>query len=482
MQYNKKIRVRFAPSPTGPLHIGGARTALFCYLFARHNQGKYLLRIEDSDRSRSSHEMKDSILTSLRWLNLNWDEEIVYQSKRFDRYRQIAENLLKKGKAYYCFCTSEELTDRKKSSQKGAFEYKYDRKCFDLPIEQVESNIKKGLPKTIRFKVSEGKTAFKDIIHGSTTFNNKEIDDFVIMRSDGTPVYHLAVVVDDYDMQITHVIRGDDHLSNTPKQIQIYKAMEWSIPQFAHVPMIWGDDNKRLSKRHGATSIHEYQKEGYLSESLVNYLALLGWAPGDNREIISKEELIDIFELERVSKKPAIFDETKLTWMNGQYISLMKETDILDDVVNILVDSNIINQEFVKINQQYLIQFIKIMKSRVKKLTDFALKGIYFFKDPEVYNEKAINKYWKKDDVPERLIIITNHLKDVLKWEESVLEKVIRDTAIQMNIGAGKLIHPIRLAITGTDSSPGLFEMMEVLKKSSVLRRLNRAINYLKSL
>jgi len=312
---NKKRspRVRFAPSPTGALHVGGARTALFNFLYARHHQGRFLLRIEDTDVSRSQQELTEQILRSLRWLGLNWDGEPVHQSTRRENHLEACRSLLESGHAYPCFCDAGMLQRKREESLKKTGEYKYDGTCRSIPLDDANQRMESGVPHTLRFKVPDGATTFDDAVRGTVTVDHAEIDDFILLRSDGTPVYQVAVVVDDHDMGITHVIRGDDHLSNTPKQILVYQALEWNLPVFAHVPMILGPDKKRLSKRHGATSVEEYQKNGYLSDALVNFLALLGWSPGDDREMMSLDEMIEAFSLDRISKTPSVFDETKLS-------------------------------------------------------------------------------------------------------------------------------------------------------------------------
>lgn len=476
MTKTKSVRVRFAPSPTGYLHIGGARTALFNTLFARHNVGKFLLRIEDTDVSRSDGEMTEAILRSLRWLGLVWDEEPVYQSTRLERYRAVCKELVRKGSAYPCFCTPEELAEKRGETKE---EYKYDRKCVGLSEKEVREKRDLGVPRTIRFFVPEGETTFDDAVRGRVTVQNKEIDDFIILRSDESPVYQVAVVVDDHDMGITHVIRGDDHLSNTPKQILIYRAVGWEVPEFAHVPMILGSDKKRLSKRHGAASVEEYREAGFLPQTVVNFLALLGWSPGDDREIMSLEEMVESFTLDRISKNPAVFDETKLTWMNDQYLTRMTDEELLEPVVAVLQEKGLVDEDFVRENGQYLLGFIGMMKGRMKKLTDFADLGRYFFVDPEEYEEDTVRKHWKKEGVLQKLQKLTGRLESMAKWTEEELERVLRGLAEEEGIGAGKIIHPTRLALTGFGVSPGLFELMALLGKKRVIRRLRTAVDYL---
>jgi len=324
-----KTKTRFAPSPTGHLHIGGARTAIFNWLFARKNKGEFYLRIEDTDKERSSEEMVQSIVDGLRWLGLDWDADLYFQSKHIDEHIKACYDLLNRGYAYFCYCSEEELELKRKEAEERKIPYRYDRKCLYLSEEERLRYEKEGRPRVIRFKVPDGETTFFDVVHGEIKFKNSEIDDFVILRSDNTPVYNMAVVVDDHNMGITHVIRGDDHISNTPKQILIYQALGWELPVFAHVPLILGPDKKRLSKRHGATAVIEYRDKGFLPEAMFNYLCLLGWSPGDNREIMSIDEIIEAFDISRIQKKSAIFDQAKLEWMNSEYIRRKENIELL---------------------------------------------------------------------------------------------------------------------------------------------------------
>ena len=471
------VRLRFAPSPTGFLHVGGARTALFNYLYARHNKGKFLLRIEDTDLSRSNKEMIDVIFRSLKWLGLLWDEEPLYQSERTERYRSACHELIQRKAAYRCFCSSEELAQKREIAQK---EYRYDRTCFKLSEAEIEKKRALGIPFAVRFYVPPGETTFRDAVRGTVTVQNQEMDDFIILRSDNSPMYQIAVVVDDHDMQITHIIRGDDHLSNTPKQILIYRAMDWDLPQFAHVPMILGLDKKRLSKRHGATSVEEYRKGGFLPQAVVNFLALLGWSPGDNREILSMDEMVETFSLERISRNPAVLDESKLVWMNAQYLAQTDDDRLLESVSVLLKENGLIDDHFVTKNRDYLLRYIRLMKSKMKRISDFAVLGGYFFEDPSSYEEKSVKKYWNEVCVASHFDLLVQRLEPLDSWNAVKLEEAVRGLAEEKGISAGKLIHPVRLALTGYGVSPGLFELMEVLGKENVVRRLQKAIHYLK--
>ncbi len=465
-------RVRFAPSPTGYLHIGGARTAIFNWLYARHHQGKFLLRIEDTDVSRSSDLMVNAIFEGLQWLGLTWDEEPIFQSGRVDYYREVCELLLASERAYYCYCSPERLAGLKSS-------YGYDRHCRNLTDEEKQKLTASQLPKVLRFRVQSGKTCFEDAVHGSLTFDNDEIDDFVIMRSDGMPTYHLAVVADDRAMNITTIIRGDDHLSNTPKQVMLYQSLGWKPPEFIHVPLILGSDKKRLSKRHGATSIGEYRDAGYMPETIVNFLALLGWSPGDNREIMNLNELIEAFSVNGISAKSAVFDEKKLQWMNDEYISRMSDDRLSEKVIPVLLASGLVDSEH--IDRVYITKVIKLLKLKIKFTSDFAVYGHYFFRDPETFDEEARKKYWSTDQLQPRLTALASKLADLTSFDANAIEKALRDLAEKWQLKAGELIHPVRLALTGYSVSPGIFELMEVLGRDVVLRRIEKALQLLKN-
>jgi len=477
-----QLVLRFAPSPTGYLHVGGARTAIFNWLIARQKKGRFLLRIEDTDRARSSEESIQKILSSLKWLGLDWDGEIHYQSANKQRHLNIAYRLLEEGKAYRCFCTKEELEEKRKRAEALKLDPRYDGTCRHLTPEQIQQKLDQGLPYAIRFKVPEGRVTYNDLIHGSTTIENNTLDDFIIVRSDNTPVYQLAVVVDDHDMGVNLVLRGDDHISNTNKQILLYQALNWEVPQFGHLPLILGPDKNRLSKRHGATSVEEFQKMGIFPEALFNYLCLLGWSPGDDREFFSKEELIQQFSLERVNKTPAVFDLQKLLWMNSKYLYEKSFRDLLPFVKSWLKDkglplSCLEDEHFI-----YLISLLKIRSKTINELTD---QLIFYFEDPYEYEEKGVKKYFKKENSLQILSELFNLFEQQPaqffdNMEE--IEQSIRSLAEKMGLSAGKVIHPLRLALTGRTTSPGIFELIYVLGKKKVLNRLKNAINYTKKL
>lgn len=480
MKNESPIRVRFAPSPTGHLHVGGARTALYNFLFARHTQGHFLIRIEDTDKVRSEERLVQSILESLKWLGLYWDEPPVYQSSRQNRHQEICKSLLASGQAYRCFCPQEALEQKKDRIQQQGIEKQSKCVCTSLSEKEIEKKLKME-SFALRFRVPDGVTVFNDLVHGAVTVQNSEIDDFVIQRSDGSPVYQIAVVVDDHDMAITHVIRGDDHLTNTPKQVMLYQAMDWEIPQFGHVPLILGPDQKRLSKRHGATSVEAYRDLGILPETLVNFLALLGWSPGNDLEIMDLVTMIQKFSLERVSVKSAVFDLKKLEWMNSHYLSSLSNATIVEKLLSRLIQTGWISEPVDSEKQNFLSEILSLLKSRMKYLNDFFNQANYFFADPETFEESAVKKHWSEPEIIERLKIMCQDLEKCDSWDELTLETIIRKRAESMGFSASKLIHPVRLAITGSGASPGLFEVMTLLGKNVVLRRLKKVIEILKN-
>ena len=468
------IRVRFAPSPTGHLHIGGARTALFNYLFARHNNGKFILRIEDTDRTRSTEEYIEAIIEGMKWLKLEWDEGPFRQTDRFDVYRSYVDKLLREDKAYYCCCSPEELEQRRKEALAQGKPQKYDGRCRNLTkIQDSRFKIQEKNP-AIRFKMpQEGQTVVNDMIRGQVTFKNDQLDDLIIMRSDGTPTYNFTVVVDDVDMKITHIIRGDDHLNNTPKQLHIYKALGYEIPLFAHLPMILGADKARLSKRHGATSVMAYKEMGYLPDALVNYLVRLGWSYGD-QEVFTREELIKHFSFENIGKSSAVFNPEKLIWLNSQYIIKSNSEELAEMVIPFLENANIIRKGQI-IDKQWLSKAIKTLQKRAKTLVELANSLRYYIAEDVEYNEKAKAKFLNEKSLP--------YLKELKEGIESIsdfsaleLEKVFKSIVDKHGIKLGALAQPVRVAMTGGAESPGIFEVLEVLGKEKTLKRLERAI------
>ncbi len=463
-----KVRVRFAPSPTGHLHIGGARTALFNYLYARHNKGTFILRIEDTDRTRSTEEYIDSIIEGMKWLDLDWDEGPYRQTDRFDIYRSYADKLLKEGKAYYCYCSPEELEQRRKEALAQGKPLKYDGRCRNLeePIS--------GRKPAVRFKMQkEGETIVDDLIKGRIVFENALLDDLIIMRSDNTPTYNFTVVVDDVDMNITHIIRGDDHLNNTPKQIHIYKALGYEVPLFAHLPMILGSDKTRLSKRHGATSVIAYKEMGYLPEALVNYLVRLGWSYGD-QEVFTREELIEYFSFDNVGKSAAVFNPEKLLWLNSQYIINSSSEKLAELVIPFLLKEKIVN-DGQTVDKGWLSKAINTQKERSKTLIELAHSLRYYISEDVEYNEKAKVKFLNEKTLS-YLIELKDSLASISDFSASEIEKVFTSIIEKHGIKLGNLAQPARVAMTGKTESPGIFEVLEIIGKEKTLKRLDKAI------
>ena len=465
---NRPVKVRFAPSPTGHLHIGGARTALFNWLFARHHKGTFVLRIEDTDTSRSTEEYIEAIIKGMEWLGLQWDDGPFRQTARFDIYRNYVDKLLKTGKAYHCYCTPEELEQRRQEALAQGRTPKYDNRCRYLK-EPVP-----GRAAAVRFMMpQEGRTIVNDLIKGTIEFENNILEDMVILRSDGTPTYNFVVVVDDIDMQITHVIRGDDHVNNTPKQIHIYKAFGWEVPEFAHLPMILGADKARLSKRHGATSVMAYQDMGYLPDALVNYLVRLGWAYGD-QEVFTREELVNYFSLESVGKSAAVFNPEKLLWLNSQYINRSAPEALAEAVMPFLISEGII-PEGRQLDMQWLSKAIFSLKERSRTLVELAHSLRYYILDYVEIDPKAGNKFLKPEHI-HLLSELHELLSGIADFTAAEIEKAFISLSERHELKLGAIAQPARVAITGTTASPGIFEVMEIVGKEKVLKRLGRAI------
>lgn len=482
------VRVRFAPSPTGYLHIGGARTALFNWLFAKKLGGKLILRIEDTDTKRLKEDSVSQILTSLKWLGLNWDEGPekggefgpYFQSKRLSFYKEMADKLLLEGKAYYCFCSEEELlsTREKQKSQKEPF--RYERTCRNLTKEEIAKNIAAGKPYSIRIKIpSEGKLIVKDLIHGEVSFDLSLLDDFVIVKSNGMPTYNFAVVVDDYMMKINYVLRAEEHLSNTPKQILIYKALGFKVPNFGHMPMILAPDRSKLSKRHGATSVEEFKEQGYLPQAIINYLTLLGWAPEGEKEIFEPLETVKEFDLGKMSKKAAVYDTKKLTWMNGQYLASLPIEKVLPEAKSFFIKKGLVSNEWFAKNNEYFIKLLNVVRVRVKTLVELTDACTYFFKDVKSYDEKGVKKYFKEETI-ELLEICKRGIENLEAFDLETTEQLYKKIAADTGISFGKVIHPTRLSLTGGTVSPGIFDVMVLLGKDVCIKRIQKAIEYIK--
>ena len=465
MQRNS-VKVRFAPSPTGELHLGGARTALFNWLYAKKCQGSFFLRIEDTDKERSSDIYTDQIIESLKWLGLDWDDPIIYQSGRIDRYKYYLNRLLEENKAYRCFCSKDDL-DKSKNNEY----FSYPGTCRNLSSEDIKSKLNQGISFTIRIKIDEGKTEFNDLIYGEIKVDHKELDDFIIARSDGSPTYNFTVVVDDHEMEISHVIRGDDHLSNTSKQIIIYKTLKLKTPKFAHLPMILGSDKKRLSKRHGAPGIQNFKDNGYFPEVILNYLALLGWNPKNDEEIFSIDQLIDKFDFAQVQKKGASWDDKKLHWLSGQYILNLSSQDIFDSLR--LLDSSWGKGSDIS----HLINIIDALKPRSKSLNEFISQSKYFFTSPDSFDQDESQKAWPDNSTTAIVTLSYEYLKTFESWNSDFIEKEIKKFASENSFGAGKVIMPLRLAVFGALNGPSLFEIMHILGKNETLSRIQTALS-----
>ena len=462
------VKVRFAPSPTGFLHIGGVRTALFNWLYAKNHGGKFVLRIEDTDLSRSTEESIEEILESMRWLGLDWDEGPFRQTERQGIYSQKVGQLLSAGKAYHCYCTPEELDRKRSEAQKAGNKPKYDGTCRERPDSP------EGAPSVIRFKAPiEGTVVVEDLLRGKVVFDIAELDDVIIQRTDGTPTYNFVVVVDDSEMGITHVIRGDDHLSNTPRQCLLYDALDFKRPQFSHISMILGQDKSRLSKRHGATSALAYRDMGYLPDAMINYLARLGWSHGD-QEIFSRDELIKYFSFDSVNTSAAIFDADKLSWVNEQYIQSTPPEELAQHLEPHLVKTRILSEDH-DLSPQEIAKVIPCLNQRAKTLVEMAEKSAFFFKKEVEFDEKARNKFLTEDARPllEKVIAGFSTLDDFsVENIETLFKKIVEEEGMKL----GKLAQPVRVALTGTTVSPGIYDVILLLGKEETLKRLQNVV------
>jgi glutamyl-tRNA synthetase len=480
------VRLRFAPSPTGYLHVGGARTALFNWLYVRRHGGAFILRIEDTDVERSSADMVTGILDSLRWLGLDWDEgpgiggphAPYFQSERLSKYREAAARLVADGHAYHCYCTPDELKARREAVESAGGAWRYDRRCRDLSADEIARRDAAGDAHVVRFRVPDGETSFDDLVHGRITVAHDVIEDFVLVRSDGHPTYQLSVVVDDVEMAMTHVVRGDDHISNTPKQILIYRALGAPVPAFAHVPLILGPDKKRLSKRHGATSVGEYEAQGYLPEAMVNFLALLGWSPGSgDQEVFTRDELVARFTLEGISGGNAVFNPEKLDWFNQQYLARMSPDAIVARLRPALEAAGLWRSDLDSARQAWMAQVVELVRPRVRKLTDFIPLLRPFLDDEVVRDPAAEAKYLNAVGVHEHLQAWRDRLASVEPFDAATTEAALRTLAEERGIKAGTLIHATRVAVTGQAVSPGLFDVVALVGRDRVIARLDAALH-----
>ena len=477
------IRARFAPSPTGYLHVGGARTALFNWLFARRSGGVFVLRIEDTDVERSASELVDGILSSMKWLGLDWDEGPgiggsagpYFQSERLDRYRARAEELVSAGRAYYCYCRPEDLKAEREAAEARGESWTYDRRCARLTPDEIARRERAAVPRAIRFRMPEGRTAFDDIVHGEIAFENAVIEDFVLLRSDGGPTYHLSVVVDDVDMGITHVVRGDDHISNTPKHVLLFHAFGAPLPVFAHVPLILGPDKRRLSKRHGATALTEYVDKGYQPEAMFNFLALLGWSPGDDREIFTPDELVTLFSLEGIGTSNAVFNPEKLDWLNAAHIARMSLAELAHRTEPLLRDAGLWTDDLATARTKWWHGVLALLQPRLKMLRDVVEQSRPFLERDVVFDQRAVEKHLHVAGMAGHLAALVSALEDV-SFDAASLEAALRGVADARGVKAAALIHATRVAITGRAVSPGLFETMALVGRATLVARVSRAI------
>lgn len=475
------MRLRFAPSPTGYLHVGGARTALFNWLLARRSGGSFILRIEDTDLTRSTEEAIEAIVRDMRWLELDWDEgpEVggehwpYRQTGRMSLYRRAAEELLREGYAYHCFCLPEELAERREKAVKEGRSPMYDRRCRTISLEESLAMARDGKPFALRFAVPEGETVVRDLVRGEIRFRNEEIEDFVLLRNDGSPTYNLAVVVDDLDMSITHVVRGDDHLPNTPKQILLYRALGEEEPAFAHLPMIVGRDGKPLSKRHGDVAVGSFQERGFLPDAMVNFLALLGWSLDDSTTIMDRNTLVAGFSLERVSSKPAVWDDEKLMWMNSQYVMAMDAEELARALMPFLAKAGLAEGDDPEALEK-MRRIAPLIRERIKVLADAVPLVAFFFREPEV-EEEARDLLGGEED---RAILreTGKRLLELEGFDAAALEAALRAMAEEMGVKPRKAFQPVRVALTGSKVSPPLFESMEILGRETCLRRIARSL------
>jgi glutamyl-tRNA synthetase len=476
-------RLRFAPSPTGYLHVGSARTALFNWLYVKHYGGQFLLRVEDTDRARSTEESTRAIFEGLGWLGLGWDEDVVFQGANLTRHQADTQRLVDADAAYRCFCTPAELDEMRKAAEARGEAFKYDRRCARLDSSEVQRRIADGMPFAIRFRMPEGETSWTDLVHGPIKFANKDIGegDFIILRSDGTPIYNLAVVSDDVAMGITLVMRGDDHISNTPKQILLYRALAAEVPEFAHLPMIHGLDGKKLSKRHGATAVGDYRHMGILPEAMLNFLALLGWSPGGDIEVMSVKQMIEAFSADGLSKNAAVFDTKKLEWMNGQHLSMLSAEELMPTFVKALTTED--PRALARVSEAGLDWFrllIDLLKVRARTVDDMVRQAAPYLLDGITYDQDAVGKTWKDPKAAHEILTATRDaLADAKPWDAASLEAELRAFAESRGIAAGKLFQPLRLALTGVTASPGIFDVLMLLGRERSLARLDAALAWL---
>ena len=470
------VRVRFAPSPTGYLHVGGARTAIYNELLRASRGGAFILRIEDTDRERSDEAMTRQIRDALEWLGVGWDEGPHLQSARIERHRELAERLLAEGRAYRCFCTPEELEELRREARAGKETFKYPRRCLRLSGDEARAKREQGVPHAVRFKLPDGPVRFHDLVRGDVEFGeDAALDDFVLLRSDGSPTYHMSVVADDLDMEVTHVIRGEDHLSNTPKHVRLFEALGGPVPVFAHLPLILGTDKKRLSKRTGAASVEELRSQGILHQALYNYLALLGWSPGDDREIMTREEMIEAFTVERLNASAAVFDPDKLAWVNAQYMSSLPLDEILLQARPFLAEAGL------PVKGERLERAVDLHRKRAKDLAHLAEVVAAYFAEELEYDRDLCQRFFEQGELPGLLEDLRERYREVEPFEIDPLDRTLRELAEERGVKAAVLIHPLRMALSGDRAGPPVFDLVEAQGREATDRHLGRFIRYLRA-
>jgi glutamyl-tRNA synthetase len=469
------IRVRFAPSPTGFLHLGGARTAIYNDLLRQSVGGAFVLRIEDTDKERSDEAMTRQIQSALAWIGVVWDEGPFLQSTRLARHHERAEELLARGQAYRCFCTPEELDAQRAEAEKKGLSFRYPRTCLNLAKNEVEERVAASQPFAVRFRMPDEHITFTDIVRGDMDFPPDALDDFILLRSDGNPTYHMSVVVDDIDMAITHVIRGEDHLSNTPKHVPLFRALGGTVPTFGHLPLILGPDKKRLSKRYGATSVEEFRNEGILPQALYNFMALLGWSPGEDREILSRDEMIRLFSVDRLNASPAVFDREKLWWMNSQYLSQLDYEALRPHLEPFLEQVGIKAADPARLTAA-----VNLHRTRAHTLKDLAEMVTPYFKDEIAYDPEASAKFLKDSGLPEHVQALRDRYASLPDFTKEALEAGLRALADERGLKAGALIHPARMALSGAAVGPPVFDLVEAMGREATLGHLDRFIAFLR--
>jgi len=470
------IRVRFAPSPTGFLHVGGARTAIYNDLLRQSVGGVFILRIEDTDRQRSDEAMTRQIQSALAWIGVVWDEGPFLQSERLSRHRERGEELLAAGKAYRCFCTPQELDAQRAEVEKRGLSFRYPRTCLRLSQQEIEERLAAGQPFAVRFRMPDEPITFTDVVRGDMEFPPEALDDFILLRSDGTPTYHMSVVVDDIDMGVTHVVRGEDHLSNTPKHIPLFRALGGRVPTFGHLPLILGPDKKRLSKRYGATSVEEFRNEGILPQALYNFMALLGWSPGDDREVLSRDEMIRLFSVDRLNASAAVFDREKLLWMNAQYLSALDDAALRPQLEPFLEQAGLRGADPARLDAA-----LHLHRTRARTLKELAEMVAFYFQDEIPYDAEACAKFLKDPDLPGHLEALRDRFAALPTFTKEALEAALRALAEERSIKPGVLIHPTRMALSGTAGGPPLFDLVEVMGREAARRHLDRFIAFLRT-